>query len=236
MRVRGRDITNCRFGRLLVLRPFERVKGRQHWVCQCDCGNIHTVRGDVLKLGYANSCGCFRYEAVSTSTSKYRRKLNNKPTPEFKVWQSMKNRCRESGGQRGYSDRGIKVCDAWAKSFDAFMDDMGPRPSLAHSIDRIDVNGNYEPGNCRWATGKEQNRNRRNNRLVTHNGKTMCVAAWCEELGLQHGLVLDRLDSGWTDERALTEPNARDRDPKRWQSAGFSKTLRKRMNGKVEAR
>jgi len=111
--------------------------------------------------------------------------------PEFKVWRGMLGRC--SGDHNdNYGARGIKVCERW-QTFAAFVEDMGPRPSPDHSIERVDVNGHYEPSNCKWATSTEQNRNRRNVPLVTFQGRTMCRTAWAEELGIKVTTLVRRL-------------------------------------------
>jgi len=109
-----------------------------------------------------------------------------------------------------YGGRGITVCSRWRKSFEAFQRDMGPRPSRRHSVDRINTDGNYEPGNCRWATPKEQARNMRSNRILTAFGKSLCVAAWAEETGIPVGVLRDRIGKlGWETERALSTPARR---------------------------
>lgn len=129
--------------------------------------------------------------------------------PERGCWQQMVNRCTHPVhvGYPNYGGRGIKVCDRWLESFENFLADMGPRPSLRHTVDRIDVNGNYEPGNCRWATPKEQGRNRRDNRIISAFGREQCMAAWAEERGLPVRLIRDRIDKlGWGAETALSEP------------------------------
>jgi len=119
----------------------------------------------------------------------------------------MMSRCRNSADPSYdiYGGRGISVCDRW-NSFDNFLEDMGPRPSCDHSIERINVDGNYEKSNCRWGTWKEQGRNRRNNRRLTYKGRTLCVMEWAEELGIRWGTLFARLDRGWSAEKALTTP------------------------------
>lgn len=129
-------------------------------------------------------------------------------TPEYKSWQSMNARCYDQnvGHYGGYGGRGIRVCERWRRSFENFYADMGPKPTPRHSIDRIDVNGDYTPDNCRWATPKEQMRNRRASRLLTYGGQTLCVSEWAERFGVAPGIIYNRLAYGWTVERALTEP------------------------------
>lgn len=122
---------------------------------------------------------------------------------EFTCWRAMHGRCSNPRNKsyRLYGGRGVRVCERW-HDFRLFLDDMGPRPTLAHSIDRIDSNGNYEPGNCRWATPKEQSRNCRSNRMLTHGGETKTLSAWAEEHGLGVGTLAHRLRSSDMD-RAL---------------------------------
>ena len=128
-------------------------------------------------------------------------------TPEYAIWCAMKARCRnpKSPAYPRYGGRGIQVCDRWMESFEAFVKDMGWRPNPQYLLDRIDNDGNYEPGNVRWATLKQSNRNRRNAHLLTHNGQTRTVAGWAEVLGVSRQLIISRLNKGWSVERTLTE-------------------------------
>lgn len=122
-------------------------------------------------------------------------------------WEGMKGRCHSPRHilYKNYGAKGIRVCDRWRASFDAFFEDMGPKPSPDHSLDRINNAGNYEPGNVRWATEAEQHRNRSDNIMVTHSGKTQCVTDWARELGITRKALEQRLRT-WPLERALTEP------------------------------
>ena len=127
--------------------------------------------------------------------------------PEYRAWKSMKRRCENPStlDYPLYGARGIKVCERWT-DYANFLSDMGPRPSLSHTLDRINVEGNYEPSNCRWATNKQQQRNRRDNHLLTLGGKTQCLSAWEEELGISSTTIRSRIKAGMTDEEALTTP------------------------------
>jgi hypothetical protein len=129
-------------------------------------------------------------------------------TPEYICWSGMIQRCTNPNdrGYVNYGARGIMVCDPWRVSFENFFADMGTRPSPGHSIDRIDVNGNYEPSNCRWATAKEQLRNTRFNRMITARGKTMCLASWCDISPVSRSLIKARLKLGWSTESAIFTP------------------------------
>lgn len=133
---------------------------------------------------------------------------HGRETPEWRCWRGMRERCIHPQ-HRQYSDyggRGITICDAWLHSYEQFLADVGRKPTPAHSIDRIDVNGNYEPGNVRWSTSGEQQRNTRSNRLETYNGETLCLADWADRTGIRSGTILARLNRGWSVERSLTIP------------------------------
>ncbi len=130
-------------------------------------------------------------------------------SPEHRAWVSMKQRCANPKKREWphYGGRGIKVCCAWVHSFTTFLKDVGPRPSEMHSLDRIDVDGDYEPGNVRWATNQEQKENTRVVRMVTVGGRTQSVSAWEREMGLSKGQVKSREKSGWTTEEAILTPS-----------------------------
>lgn len=130
-------------------------------------------------------------------------------TVEYRTWSRMKDRCTNTNSQSypHYGGRGIRMCDRWSASFEAFLSDMGRRPGLGYSIDRINNDGDYEPGNCRWATKSEQNSNYSRNRTLTHDGRTQLLAEWAREVGIDARTIAARLDvAGWPVAEALLTP------------------------------
>lgn len=170
------------------------------WMCRCECGNTTKASTADLNRGHSRSCGCLQRDSVTEMSSTHG--MSN--TKIYKVWKSIKARCCDQNNKSypAYGGRGIKMCDRWLNSFEAFLNDMG-YPEAGTSLDRKNNNGDYTPENCRWATPKEQARNTRRNRLITHQGKSMCLSAWAEELNVPRGLIKDRLRLGWSVERAL---------------------------------
>jgi hypothetical protein len=154
------DLTGKRFARLAAVRCVDR--SRCLWECRCDCGTVRQIDGHSLRRGRTRSCGCLRRERVVARSLTH----GLSRTPEYTAWMAMKRRCGNPG-RPDYTGRGIKVCAEWKDSFEAFLEHMGPKPSPSHSLDRINNDGNYEPGNCRWATRSVQNANQRPRRQTT---------------------------------------------------------------------
>ena len=164
------NITNQKFGRLTALSPTKlKYQNKILWNCECDCGKFITATTNQLKTGNTTSCGCYKKEILS--------KHKMSKTSEYIILSLIKQRClnKKSKDYKHYGSRGITICDRWLESFENFYKDMGPRPSLNHSIDRIDNNGNYEPSNCRWATKKEQANNTTRNVYFIYNGTKLSI-------------------------------------------------------------
>lgn len=201
-----------KFGRLKVIseapsRTYPCGQSPRRSVCRCDCGKIIEVSNSHLTTGQIQSCKCLRREIVTAACFVHGHTPWGKPQSRtYQCWSKMISRCIHPSqhGFKNYGGRGISVCQRWM-SFVNFLSDMGDKPE-GKTIERINNNGNYEPGNCRWATQKEQQRNRRNNRILTVCGITACLAALCEHFGLYSSLVQNRLKSGWTVYNAFTTP------------------------------
>lgn len=199
------DITGSRFGRLVVKDRAGSTPNSATWNCVCDCGNTTTLPSTALKSGNTRSCGCLKKESIA-SIGKKNLTHGKSSTPTYKSWAHMLARCRNPKDARynDYGGRGVKVCERW-DSFGSFLADMGEAPA-GKTIDRKDVNGNYEPSNCRWATDTEQARNTRSNRILFAFGEQMTLAAWSEKTGINEETISSRIKRGWTVERSLSEP------------------------------
>ena len=200
----ARDISAQTFGRLTAIaRISDKAKKRVLWLCVCDCGTEHVVRADHLYAGLIRSCGCLRIESSREKETTH----GLTGTSEYMSWTGAKGRCHneQDAKYEYYGGRGISVCKRW-DTFEQFLKDMGNRPTQKHSIDRIDNDGDYTPENCRWATMKEQCRNRRSNHLLTYDGETLCITEWEEKMGVSRGLIRGRVFAGWGIEDAITRP------------------------------
>lgn len=201
-------MTERRYGRLTVIGDQGRTKDLVQ--CRCDCGTTgHWVLGS-LRSGNTTSCGCAQREGATArclARTKHGHSRRSGETPEYVVWQNMLRRCSDPTNKRWdrYGGRGISVHPKWQTSFAAFLEDVGQRPSPAHTLDRIDNDGHYEPSNVRWATRAKQARNKSSTRWIEAFGERLPLAAWVQRTGLHHSLIRYRLRVGWTPERALSE-------------------------------
>lgn len=189
-----------KFGMWTVIADAGSDGHKSYRLVRCECGRQATVETTRLTCGRSKRCR-------GHSPKKHGETAGGGWSPEYMVWAGMVGRCHTptSSSWGRYGGRGITVCSRWRESFTNFLADMGRKPSPEHSLDRYpDNDGNYEPGNCRWATRKEQCRNRRTTRLLTHNGKTQCIAAWAEETGIQDATIRRRIKHGATAAEALT--------------------------------
>ena len=178
-----KQLEGTKHNKLTILKECEPhiTKGghkRRVVLCRCVCGVEKRVQISSILNGSVKSCGCYSRK-MSSERMKKQGTHNMYRTPEYNIWMSMKKRClnKSHKSYHLYGGRGISVCDKWM-GFSGFIEDVGLRPSKNHSLDRIDNNGNYEPQNVRWATRREQQRNKRNNRLITYNGETKCLSEW----------------------------------------------------------
>lgn len=196
------DLAGQTFGRWTVLQHIS----HGFWTCVCECGNTSKVNGKFLRAGKSKSCGCYKPLATRRKSLRHGHTTDRKATPEYNAYQNMLKRCLDPKSERypQYGGRGIEVCASWRDGFANFLADMGERPSPRHSLDRIEVNGNYEKSNCRWALVKVQSRNKTNTIMVDMGGRTIPLAEACEILGLKYGTVHNRIRRyGMTAEEAI---------------------------------
>jgi hypothetical protein len=191
-----KDLTNQKFGKLTALELIgkQSKEGCHIWKCICDCGNIKEIPSTSLTSLNTKSCGCLRPPHGKSYTKVYR------------IWHLMVDRCKNPNIPiyEHYGARGIQVCERWL-DFRNFYEDMGDPPEEL-TLDRIDVNGNYEPSNCRWATWHEQANNRRNNIHITYEGVTQTLTQWAKELNIPYYIIHNRHRAGWSIERIISTP------------------------------
>lgn len=189
-----------------------RYVGGSKYECRCCCGIKKKVAGWDLRSGRSQSCGCLVRERNRVLSTKH----GGHGTYEYGIWKGMRSRCYNRSHQdyRLYGGRGIKVCERWS-DFANFLSDVGRCPNPSLSIERIDNDGDYEPGNVRWATAKDQARNRRTNRRLEFRGRSLTLIEWAEVSGVPYDTVRARADRGWSAEDILTVPVRRVR-PKRF--------------------
>lgn len=202
------DLSGQKFGRLTFLsRDTRQGRSVTKWYCRCDCGKVISSQPACIKNGLVVSCGCYQREAILRAVTKHGAASDGNRTPEYVAWSHMKDRClnKKSRGYAAYGGRGITICKQWELSFETFLLDMGKRPSRKHSIDRTDNDGPYSPSNCRWATQKQQQRNKRITVKYRFNGDNLTAGEYAEKYCLNESKLRDRLNRGWPIERALTE-------------------------------
>jgi len=203
------------FGKLTVisLHTAKRVSGKTKWMalCECECGEVIGVERHNLKNGNSSQCPpCAtktRGEKRKTHGSSFSRKdIDPVGHNCYTRWQSMKRRCYNPNENRynRYGGRGIKVCDRWLNSYDNFLEDMGFPPNKSYQIDRIDNDGDYRPGNCRWVSRKKNGRNKCNNKIIEAFGERLTQAEWTERTGIKRETIAMRLKRGWSAEKALS--------------------------------
>lgn len=199
------NLTGMKFGRLAVLHISERrdSNGNVHWVCRCDCGAEKEVSSRSLRTGDTQSCGCYFLE-VAEQKGRSKKMHGKTGTRTHNIWMNMRYRCENPNDPKfkDYGGRGIKVCSRW-QSFDAFIADMGECPH-GMTIERENVNGDYEPGNCVWASQKTQQNNRRNNVRIEFMGHNLTLAQWEDRTGIKQDTIRTRLQRGWPVTAALT--------------------------------
>lgn len=208
-KIHCKDITNKKFNKLTALelkykkqnydKNNKKSGNREYWLCKCDCGNEVIVEKFHLVHGQIKSCGCLKGGKLTHGLAN---------TRIYKIWGYIKNRCQNNNNTvyKYYGLRGIKVCEEWQK-FEPFYEwaiNSGYNEQL--TIERIDVNGNYEPNNCTWITQKEQANNKRNNHFITYNNETHTIADWAKLYNISYKMLFKRLKDGWNIERALLTP------------------------------
>ena len=206
-----KDIRGQRFGRLLVESFDDNSRPKYvKWVCKCDCGKLISVLGRDLRTGNTESCGCLHVEqliARSKKNAKHNQSTVIKGSQTvYRIWVGMRSRCRNSNNPnyKYYGAKGITVCERW-DSFEAFLEDMGPRP-IGFSIDRIDVKKGYYKENCRWADKETQDNNRTDNTYLEYNGEKLTLAQWSRRIGISAATLSGRVRRGWNTHDILTKP------------------------------
>lgn len=197
------NLTGNRYGYLTVISFDCRKNKTRYWLCKCDCGKMTSVSSNNLRSKeYTKSCGCYNKQRTS-ETARTHGKSKGK---EYDSWDHMKRRCGnpKDSSYKNYGQRGIKVCDRWLNSFENFFADMGPAPSKAHTLERLDNNLGYDPNNCKWATRLEQVNNTRRTRFLTHDDKKLSIAQWAELIGIHRGTIENRLRAGLPIHRVLS--------------------------------
>lgn len=197
------DLSGRVYGRLTVLCREGNLYGKVGWKCKCECGNELIVAGADLKGRNKASCGCLKRDIARLKNFSH----GMTETAEYRAWCKAKSRCtvESDPSYKNYGQRGIMMCPQWLNSFENFFADMGPKPDGNYSIERLNVNGDYEPGNCVWATQLEQSRNKRNTVRVIHEGESVSLHALADRLRVPYMRLYKRIFiHGWDVERAVS--------------------------------
>ncbi len=184
-----KELSNMKFGRLTAISQVDEKRERGdciRWLCKCDCGNELIVGSAHLNSGHSKSCGCLRRDKTIKRSTKHGNNQIGKISSEYISWIAAHTRCfnSKSTGYDNYGGRGITMCDRWKNSFENFLLDMGQKPTPKHTLERDNVNGDYEPSNCIWATKLEQGANTRKNVYFEYKGLSFHLAEWARRLGV----------------------------------------------------
>lgn len=199
-----KDLTGVLFGRLSVIKESEErtSSGEVMWICKCECGNEKSVASRSLTKGLTKSCGCLQREVVSKSSSSH----GKCGTRLHEIWRNMKRRCynENATGYDTYGGKGVSICNEWLEDFENFYKwSMKNGYSDNLTIDRINVDGDYEQSNCRWATMKVQQNNKTTNKIIIINGISKTLKEWSDETGIKSVTIQRRLALGWKEEDLL---------------------------------
>lgn len=190
------NLVGLKFGKLTVLSELKERNphGKVLFHCKCDCGNEVNVIGSKLKNGWSKSCSCLQKETVSERSKIDNKKHGYHKTSIYNTYYAMISRCYNENNEsyNNYGGRGIKVCDRWLNSFENFLSDMGEKPTNNHSIDRINVNGNYEPSNCRWADKFQQENNKTTNVFIEYKSKKYTISELAKLLNINYHTLRNR--------------------------------------------
>lgn len=211
------NLKNKKFGKLTVLKRVGTSTDGHYalWLCICDCGEKKVIYSTNLRQGRTKSCGCLVKETIIQRSTIHGHNKKDKKSKTYKTWESMIQRCLNPNNvsYHNYGNRGIKVCKRWMK-FSNFLKDMGERP-LEYSIERKNNEKGYSLKNCCWATRKQQAKNRRNNKQITHNNKTQLLTEWATETGISRQVIMYRLNNSWSIKKTLTSPTGKYRKSER---------------------
>lgn len=194
-----------KIGEAFYLEELPIIKKQRRAIFKCRCGKQFHADISNVKKGSVKGCGCWRIKHGHTIGHRGHTVIS----PEYNAWQNMIDRCvnKTNKSYKDYGERGITVCDRWLTSFDNFILDVGHRLTPKHSLDRIIVNGHYEPGNVKWSTRLEQARNKRSNITITHKGETLCLSEWAEKIGISSQSLWHRINTlNWSIDLSIGTP------------------------------